>query len=223
MMRHRQLTTTAFGMTPARRLIFTKIKNFFMPTMFLEKQEAEQIDKLLKERKLPKDVDQCLFAFGSGENGRLGLNTTEQTTIPHPILFKEFQKNKIVKFVAGRKHFLVLLEDGRVFACGSNDAGQLGIGESDLYTSQPVWVKELANEKIVDIAAGYSTSAAVTEDGRLYTWGFTKDGLVSINTLTGAIAPLGYPSKGTAVPTLVEALKGEKVVRAAMGNYTLAV
>lgn len=74
---------------------------------------------------MPSQGDQCIFSFGDGRNGRLGLNSIEQTIIPQPILFGEFQKNKIVKFVAGAGHFMVLLEDGRVYTCGHNESGQV--------------------------------------------------------------------------------------------------
>ena len=33
-------------------------------------------------------------------------------------------------------------------------------------------VESLRNERIVDISAGVKHAAVVTEDGRVYTWGF---------------------------------------------------
>lgn len=83
----------------------------------------------------------------------------------------------------------------------------------------PILIKALANEKIVDIAAGYTTSAAVTEDGKLYTWGFRREGLVDKNTITGSVSPLGYAdSRGNDTPKLVEALRGEKIVQVSLGE-----
>ena len=86
--------------------------------------QPEEEDALLK-RVLPKYGDQCIFAFGRGSHGRLGINSTHNTVCPMPIMHPEFQKHKIKKISAGNAHFLVLLDNGQVYACGHNASGQV--------------------------------------------------------------------------------------------------
>jgi alpha-tubulin suppressor-like RCC1 family protein len=47
---------------------------------------------------------------------------------------------RIVMLAAGSHHILALNVDGRVFAWGNNDVGQLGIGQKYLSSSAPEMV-----------------------------------------------------------------------------------
>ena len=67
------------------------------------------------------------------------------------------------------RHCLFLLSDGRVFASGSNSSGELGSGSTASSSATPVQVVGLS--RVRSVAAGFSVSAAVGEDGRLWTWG----------------------------------------------------
>jgi alpha-tubulin suppressor-like RCC1 family protein len=70
----------------------------------------------------------------------------------------------------GRKHTLVLTEDGEVLSCGVGEYGRLGTGstsDSSIFET----VEALAEEDIVQIEAGASHSMALTIDGSVYTWG----------------------------------------------------
>jgi len=69
---------------------------------------------------------------------------------------------------AGDAHTLVVKSDGTVWGCGSNAKGQL-CQEAGTYTEKFVQIKPLT--KIVSVAAGYSSSMALTEGGKVYVWG----------------------------------------------------
>eukprot|EP00404_Azadinium_spinosum_P007213 CAMPEP_0180443420 /NCGR_PEP_ID=MMETSP1036_2-20121128/14663_1 /TAXON_ID=632150 /ORGANISM="Azadinium spinosum, Strain 3D9" /LENGTH=379 /DNA_ID=CAMNT_0022449727 /DNA_START=1 /DNA_END=1136 /DNA_ORIENTATION=+ len=69
---------------------------------------------------------------------------------------------------------------GWVYAWGSNDRCQLGLGASILGSATPRPVDALSRVKVAQVAAGFSHTACVTNDGLLYTWGF------------GAYGQLGY-------------------------------
>ena len=73
------------------------------------------------------------------------------------------------QIAAGTDHSLILTQDGRVYAAGNNQNGNLGLGHnysSDKFLS----VNGLSGLKFMQIAAGRH-SAALTEDNRLFVWG----------------------------------------------------
>ncbi|OHS96779.1 hypothetical protein TRFO_36965 [Tritrichomonas foetus] len=81
---------------------------------------------------------------------------------------------KIKKVSGIFNHFLALSEDYKVFAWGSNDNGQLGVGDKeDRYDSfVPLTVSK--NLKVIDIAAGNTHSILVDSSGHV--WGLGNGG-----------------------------------------------
>ena len=68
---------------------------------------------------------------------------------------------------------LILLEDGTVMSCGINHDNICGIESKEPIITNPVEIPKdnFNNKKIRQIACGWSHSAALSEDGSLYTWG----------------------------------------------------
>ena len=64
---------------------------------------------------------------------------------------------------------------GQVFSWGNGSNYQLGTGAEGLQLS-PVRLDSLHEASIVQVAAAKFHSAAVTQDGRLFTWGFGRGG-----------------------------------------------
>ena len=69
----------------------------------------------------------------------------------------------------GLTHSLMVKSDGTVWAWGSNADGQLGLSGDVPEATKPVRVEGLS--QIVEVAAGYSFSAALTGSGLVYVWG----------------------------------------------------
>ena len=63
---------------------------------------------------------------------------------------------------------------GEVWACGVAAYGRLGIGanwsDQDALTPQPIQ-EAFEGEKVIQISAGFSHSLALTESGRVFSWG----------------------------------------------------
>jgi alpha-tubulin suppressor-like RCC1 family protein len=74
----------------------------------------------------------------------------------------------VVAVAAGEYHSLALGRGGTVMACGGNDEGQLGLGDTDDRDTFTV-VPNLSG--VVDIDAGDRHSIAVTCEGEVWTWG----------------------------------------------------
>ena len=74
-----------------------------------------------------------------------------------------------------RKGFLEQQHAGVVYSWGNGANYQLGTGATGLQAG-PVRLDALRKELVVQIAAAKFHSAAVTKDGRLFTWGFGRGG-----------------------------------------------
>jgi alpha-tubulin suppressor-like RCC1 family protein len=100
----------------------------------------------------------------------------------------------VIAVAANWGHTLVLGADGRVWAFGDNDSGQLGNG-NNFDQNAPVLVSGLTN--VQAIAAGRYHSLAVKTDGTVWAWGANSAGQLG----TGGISPSNVPVQVTTVAT----------------------
>ncbi len=126
-----------------------------------------------------------VLCWGSNEYGQLGDGTKENRRTPVPVR----GLNKGVKAIAaGYYHTCVLTEQGGVLCWGLNWSGQLGDGtEED--RSAPVRVRGL-NKGVKAIAAGYSHTCALTEQGGVLCWGSNESGELGDETKENRSAPV---------------------------------
>ena len=81
-----------------------------------------------------------------------------------------FNQKKIETFNWDFLLSVVLMTDGHVYAFGSNNYGQLGVGDQ-IVRGCPTPVKVPAGISVVMVAAGSHHSALLTSDGQVLTWG----------------------------------------------------
>ncbi|KVH97083.1 Regulator of chromosome condensation 1/beta-lactamase-inhibitor protein II [Cynara cardunculus var. scolymus] len=121
--------------------------------------------------------DGQLWNWGANSNNELGRGNRVGGWKPQPI--PGLDGVHIVQIASGGYHSLALTDEGRVLSWGYGGHGQLGH-----FTTQnqpvPLVIESLASEKIVYIACGGSSSAAVTDKGQLYMWGNAKDGQLGV-------------------------------------------
>ncbi|XP_076633725.1 RCC1 and BTB domain-containing protein 1-like isoform X1 [Colletes latitarsis] len=107
-----------------------------------------------------------------------------------PILVQTNLSEKFVLDIAcGNSHCLALTNEGEVYAWGRNDAGQVGNGNK-INQDVPVKVNfALANDRIVRIACGDSSSVAITENGEIYSWGDNGVGQLGVGNYEDRVYP----------------------------------
>ncbi|KAK9969383.1 hypothetical protein ABG768_027560 [Culter alburnus] len=128
-----------------------------------------------------------LFVFGSNNSGQLGLQTKGPVT--KPICVKVL-KGERVQFVAcGTDHTLVNTSQGEFFAAGGNSDGQLGLGHCNDSISFQRLHPFCDYAPIKLLSAGDHTSAALTEDGRLFLWGDNSVGQLGLGNDSHALLP----------------------------------
>ena len=118
------------------------------------------------------------YAWGDNEYGQLGQDPdktpTQKTPVRIPLPDGVASGFTYTQAAAGGNHMLAIGSDGIVYSWGINDRGQLGNGSKDTqHHSKPQPVKGAEGQpfKAVQVSAGYADSAAISPDGRVYTWG----------------------------------------------------
>lgn len=173
--------------------------------------------------------DGRVFAWGSDQDGQLGISNLQQcngqlclttatqvTNLPNPAT------NPAKAIAAGANHSLALLRDGSVWAWGSDSAGQIGSPVNGLcgLTScsvSPIQVSSLSG--VASIAAGANHSLAATTSGAVYAWGDNTYGQLGAGPCASAGSACGGPNTP---PLRLPGISGVSMV-AASGSFSLGL
>ncbi|CAJ1962339.1 unnamed protein product [Sphenostylis stenocarpa] len=121
--------------------------------------------------------DGQLWNWGANSNYELGRGDKIGGWKPRPV--PSLENVKIIQIASGGYHSLALTDDGKVLSWGHGGQGQLGHG-SVQNQKIPAVVEALSHEHIIYIACGGSSSAAVTDNGKLYMWGNANDSQLGV-------------------------------------------
>ncbi|MFC4303180.1 S-layer homology domain-containing protein [Cohnella boryungensis] len=127
--------------------------------------------------------DGTLWAWGMNENGQLGDGTSTNRT--KPVLIAGISGVRAIS-TGVSYHTLALTDDGKVWAWGKNDSGELGDGTT-IQRDTPVQVSGLTD--VVAIAAGGWHSMALKSDGTVWTWGNNEFGELGDGSLVNRSVP----------------------------------
>jgi len=116
-----------------------------------------------------------LYAWGSGNNGRLGLGDTISRSSPVQV----GALTNWSKIDGGSESAIALKTDGTIWTGGGNSAGQLGQDDRTARNS-PVQVGSLTTWS--KIAAGGFHNLVIKTDGTLWTWGSGTKGQLGLGT-----------------------------------------
>ncbi|MFJ3395262.1 RCC1 domain-containing protein [Leifsonia aquatica] len=150
------------------------------------------------------------YAWGNNNSGQLGDGTTTNRTVP--VVAKAPAGVTFTQIAAGYYHSMAVGSDGKTYAWGNNNFGQLGDGTTT-DRAVPVVVQAPAGVTFTQIAAGAYHSLAVGSDGNTYAWGYNGLGELGNGTTTDS-----------EVPVMVQAPAGVTFTQIAAGFYhSLAV
>ncbi|CAK9867327.1 unnamed protein product [Sphagnum jensenii] len=151
-----------------------------------------------------------VYSWGWGDFGRLGHGNSTDLFIPQPI--RVLKGLEIRQIACGDSHCLAITGDGDVFSWGRNQNGQLGLGHTD-DCNIPQKVLAFQGVGVSMLAAGAEHTAAVTESGKLYGWGWGRYGNLGLGDRSDRL-----------VPGEVAAIAGERMTQVACGwRHTISV
>jgi len=116
-----------------------------------------------------------LWCFGDGRFGQLGLGNILSVCVPTHVGgagHSGFAGSQAVLVRCGCYFSLVLTDLGSVWTFGMNEDGALGHNDYvDRSVPTLIEMSNFDNRRIVSLSGGTGQSAAVTDQGTLYTWG----------------------------------------------------
>ncbi|KAK7840960.1 ultraviolet-b receptor uvr8 [Quercus suber] len=127
-----------------------------------------------------------VYSWGWGDFGRLGHGNSSDLFTPQPI--KALHGLKIKQIACGDSHCLAVTVDGEVQSWGRNQNGQLGLGTTE-DSLVPQKIQAFQGVSVKMVAAGAEHTAAVTEDGELYGWGWGRYGNLGLGDRNDRLVP----------------------------------
>ncbi|XP_070558000.1 uncharacterized protein [Ptychodera flava] len=118
-----------------------------------------------------------LYTWGRAHNGRLGhgeIILDNGKVTPFRVETLHMHRIKVLSVACGREHTLVLCQQG-VYGWGSSKYGQVGIGSTQTQT-RPVLLTEFSNQKVAAVACGQYHSLALSQNHRVWSWGWGVHG-----------------------------------------------
>ncbi|XP_041319144.1 regulator of chromosome condensation isoform X2 [Pyrgilauda ruficollis] len=190
-----------------------KVKDSKMPgkrrMKILVPEESPETKKVKVSHPSHRSQPGLVLTLGQGNVGQLGLGEDiMERKKPALVTLPEM----VVQVEAGGMHTVCLSQTGKIYTFGCNDEGALGRDTSAEGSESSPGLVEL-QEKVVQVSAGDSHTAALTEDGRVFVWGSFRDN----NGVIGLLEPM----KTSSVPLLLRL--NAPVVKIVSGNDHLVM
>ncbi|MDR2153300.1 MAG: hypothetical protein LBO72_10825, partial [Helicobacteraceae bacterium] len=151
------------------------------------------------------DENGKLYAAGENRYGELGFGDKKHRAEFTQV--SDLNGKKILVIAAGRNHSLVLDANGRAYASGYNEYGQLGLGDN-ADRAAFAEIAFLRDKQIARVAAGAYHLLALGADGKVYGTGRNWHGELGLNDIE---------SRNSFA--LVTSLEGKKIVAIAAGDF----
>ncbi|KAK4359277.1 hypothetical protein RND71_021506 [Anisodus tanguticus] len=135
-----------------------------------------------------------LLTFGWGLYGQCGLGNTND--VLRPTCVSSLLNTRIEAVAGGLWHSVCLCDHGRVYTFGGNQFGQLGLGTgTDHAETSPRLVDAsiLENKNAKVVSCGARHSAIMTEDSKVYSWGWNKYGQLGLGDTVDRNDPCEVP------------------------------
>ena len=115
-----------------------------------------------------------LFTFGMNSRGQLGVGHTEKCVDE----IKQANLSKVRVVECGQAHSIAITKTGKILACGSNEHGQLGLGNEVLYHTLFTTIKWHEKTHIISISCGNNHTLLLTGLGHVYSCGDNQFGQI---------------------------------------------
>lgn len=136
--------------------------------------------------------DDKLLAWGLNNYGQLGISGDKRKIALYaPTPCDSAPATSWSQVSCGQHHTLFTDNDGHCYTAGRCEYGRLGLGEGhDGDAETVIAIPKLEGKKCISIAAGTSSSYAVTSAGELFSWGMGSEGQLGCGSCDDRSIPL---------------------------------
>ncbi len=151
-----------------------------------------------------------VYAFGDNASGQLGIDGLSGFNMP-----QDTGLNNVDKIYAGGNVSFFIKDGYRVFACGLNGFGQLGIGTIDISIYIPTEITSLSDisNPVVEVATSGNHTLFLRTDGTVLSCGNNADNELGLGLPTDTVV---------STPTVISGLNNIVAISAGMG-FSLAL
>lgn len=134
-----------------------------------------------------------VFSLGCGDDGQRGDRGEgdAEREIITPVILPDNDSDHVTEIAAGANHSLLLTATGKVYAFGSNEYGQCGLGvssESERESGSLLSPRLMKlSTPISSVSAGYAHSVMRDKEGRVYMCGQNESGQLGLGEETGDV------------------------------------
>jgi RCC1 and BTB domain-containing protein len=128
------------------------------------------------------------YFWGQNNYGVIGNGLDDPFTY-EPMLNEYLNDLNIIDMSCGAYHSLVLTSNGDIYAWGDNESGQIGNGNDSQSQLIPFKINYSMNEKFKAISCGAFHSMALTESGRVFSWGDNEFGQLGHGSFSDSNQP----------------------------------
>jgi len=129
--------------------------------------------------------DNKVYSCGNNEFGQLGLENFNNQSTPREVNYFTDYVITITQIACGANHTIFLASDNKVYSCGNNDFGQLGLNSTEVKITEPTEIAFFTNNviTITQIACGADYTIFLANDNKVYSCGNNSNGQLGINSL----------------------------------------
>ena len=146
--------------------------------------------------------DFTLWCWGRNNEGQLGHGTYSQGTSPARVNLPSDTTPLAVS--VGGLHTCALDNLGAVYCWGSNNQGQLGLG-NNTQSNVPIQVTLPSSTRAVALSSGDAHTCAILDDASISCWGYNNNGQVGDGTTDSRQSPTSVILSGQNDPIMIDA------------------
>lgn len=159
------------------------------------------------------------YAYASGDNSNGRCSFFEHKQISKSMVRvgfadgEDITEERIKLCSATWEATIFVLEDGKVYSCGTGNKGELGLGDSVTQARIPQLIRGFPpiGTKVVDIASCMSHTIAILSDGTAFGWGNGRKG------------QLGLPASNRWTPQLIKSISFKAHSAACGRDFTVII
>ncbi|KAK7501483.1 hypothetical protein BaRGS_00007287, partial [Batillaria attramentaria] len=136
-----------------------------------------------------------IYAWGLNNYYQLGFGDMVNRFLPERVQSFCVEGRQWQQISGGQHHTVALDSNGKVYTLGRADYGRLGHGEGCKEKDEPTLVEALKSEKCVDVGAGGCVSFAITNSGKIFSWGMGTSKQLGLGSEDDAWSPAQVTGK----------------------------